>query len=219
MNFSYKLIRSRRRSICLLIKEGEIVVRAPRLAPKIIIDRFVLSKGDWINKHLKKSSVRFKRQYKEGESFLFSGKEYQLKIIKTNLKSPEIRFNKNDLVALTYDSSKGFLKIQIEKFYRAKTQNTVQKLIKKYEPNFSGKVTIRSYRSKWGSCSRKNDLTFNTKLSMTPDAVIEYVVLHELSHIKEKNHSKRFWVLVKSSDEKYNEKRRWLRQNNDKLAL
>lgn len=219
MNQKYKLIRSHRRTVCLLIKDGELVARAPYFTPKPIVDRFIMSKSDWIERHLQKSKNHFKREYKEGETFLYHGKNFELKIIKTNLKSPEVKFDEDKLVVLSYDTSKKFIKLAIEKFYRIRAQKVVNNLIKEYDPSFRGKITIKSYKSKWGSCSAKNDLTFNLKLAMTPFEVIKYVISHELSHINEKNHSKRFWQLVKLSDEKYNEKRKWLRLNNEKLVL
>lgn len=219
MNLSYKLVRSHRRSLCLLIKEGELVVRAPYLTPKFFIDRFVASKTFWIKKHLQKPSPSFKRQYNEGEKFLLFGKEYKLRVIKTNQKDSNIYIRGLQLNALVYDTSKKFLKLAIEKFYRLKTQKIVLGLIKKYEPGFKGKVTIKPYKSKWGSCSGRDDLTFNLKLAMTPIEVIKYVLLHELSHIREKNHSKRFWKLVEASDNQYNEKRKWLRENHQRIVL
>jgi len=224
--FEYKLIKARRRTICLSIRDGQLIVRAPFLTPAWYINRFLDSKSDWIEKHLRKTQVLFKRQYKEGEKFLFLGRELELKIIMTNLKKPEIETNSLNLTILTYDDSKKFLRLQIERFYKDRTREIVLKLIKKYEPDFSGsaclparQVTIKPYKSKWGSCTGKNDLSFNSKLAMTPMEVIEYVVIHELCHIKQKNHSKNFWQLVGSIDGEYNKRRKWLRRLHDKLVL
>lgn len=216
---NYQIIRSRRRSMCIMIKDGEVVVKAPPLVPKVLINRFVLSKSDWINKHLTNPKVRFKRQYKEGEKFLVLGREHILKIIKTILKKPEIKLEGKNLVILTYDDSKKFLRLQVEKFYSEKTRQIVRRTIQKYEPSYSGKILFKAYKSKWGSCTGKNDLSFNVKLAMTPIEVIEYVVIHELAHFHQKNHSRHFWSLVSSADKEYNSKRKWLRANNDKLVL
>jgi predicted metal-dependent hydrolase len=215
----YKLVRSRRRNICLTVRNGELIVRAPALMPIILINRFISSKVSWIEKHLEKSKPTFIRHYKEGEKFLFLGKELFLSLIKTNLPKPEIKIDGNKIIILSYDVSKPFLKIQIERFYKDKTIQTVKKLIEKYDPKFNGKLTFKSYQSKWGSCTGKNDLSFNTKLAMAPIEVIEYVVIHELSHIKQKNHSKNFWKLVAEIDSEYNKRRKWLRVNHERLVL
>lgn len=76
-----------------------------------------------------------------------------------------------------------------------------------------GRITIRAQRTRWGSCSAKGNLNFNCLLMLTPDHVIEYVVVHELCHRKEMNHSPRFWAQVESVLPDYPRSRRWLREN------
>ena len=76
-----------------------------------------------------------------------------------------------------------------------------------------GRITIRSQHSRWGSCSAKGNLNFNCLLMLTPDDVIEYVVVHELCHRKEMNHSLRFWAEVERVLPRYRESRRWLKEN------
>jgi len=221
MEFNYKLIRSRRRTVCLEIRNGELVVRAPILAPQKIIENFIKSKKDWISKRLVKSQKTFNRQYKQGEPFFYLGNEIPLRIIKTNLKHPEVQLESNQLVILTNDVTKRILREALIGFYKKQASQIILKIIKKHEGKFGmyGKVTVKDYKSKWGSCTARNNLSFSAKLAMAPRDVIEYVVLHELSHIKQKNHSKNFWSLVKSVDNRYNEKRKWLRANHHKLVL
>ena len=60
------------------------------------------------------------------------------------------------------------------------------------------RVSVRDQRSRWGSCSDRGSLSFNWRLIMTPQAVLEYIVVHEMAHIEEHNHSRRFWSLVGS---------------------
>lgn len=79
------------------------------------------------------------------------------------------------------------------------------------------RISIRKQRTRWGSCSSKGNLNFNVLLMMAPIDVIDYVVIHELCHRKEMNHSKRFWALVESQMPDYKECRRWLRENGDHL--
>lgn len=221
MEFNYKLIRSRRRTVCLEIRNGELVIRAPILAPQKIIEGFIKSKRDWIAKRLVKSQKIFKRQYKEGEPFFYLGNEVPLRIIKTNLKHPEVQLENNQLVILTSDIAKHILKEALTEFYKNQAEKIISKILKKHENKFGtyGKVKVKDYKSKWGSCTSRNNLSFSAKLAMAPRDVIEYVVLHELSHIEQKNHSKTFWSLVKSVDDKYNEKRKWLKINHHKLVL
>ncbi|GAB4380334.1 M48 family metallopeptidase [Methanothermobacter thermautotrophicus] len=74
-----------------------------------------------------------------------------------------------------------------------------------------GRVRFRRMRSRWGSCSSRGNLSFNTLLSHLPDRMVEYVVLHELAHLREMNHSPRFWGILESEIPDYSERRRMLR--------
>lgn len=80
-----------------------------------------------------------------------------------------------------------------------------------------GRITIRAQRTRWGSCSAQGNLNFNCLLMLTPDHVMEYVVVHELCHRKEMNHSARFWAEVERVLPGYRESRRWLKENGDGL--
>ena len=76
-----------------------------------------------------------------------------------------------------------------------------------------GRITIRAQRTRWGSCSAQGNLSFNCLLMLTPDDVMEYVVVHELCHRKEMNHSARFWAEVERVLPGYRESRRWLKEH------
>lgn len=76
-----------------------------------------------------------------------------------------------------------------------------------------GKITIRCQKTRWGSCSSKCNLNFNCLLMLTPENVIDYVVVHELCHLKQMNHSKQFWYEVKSILPQYEKSHKWLKQN------
>ena len=79
-----------------------------------------------------------------------------------------------------------------------------------------GRITIRNQRTRWGSCSAKGNLNFNCLLMMMPPEIIDYVVVHELAHRREMNHSKAFWDIVESVLPDYKERRRWLRENGNR---
>jgi predicted metal-dependent hydrolase len=81
----------------------------------------------------------------------------------------------------------------------------------------SRQVSIRSQKTRWGSCSSKGTLSFNWRLVMVPPEVLDYVVIHELIHIGEHNHSKRFWEKVAAIDPAYKNHRRWLKENQSYL--
>lgn len=80
-----------------------------------------------------------------------------------------------------------------------------------------GRITVRHQRSRWGSCSARKNLSFNCLLMLTPPEVIDYVVVHELCHIKEMNHSKKFWAEVEKVIPDYKARREWLKKNGNIL--
>lgn len=80
-----------------------------------------------------------------------------------------------------------------------------------------GNITVRSKKTRWGSCSGKGNLNFNCLLMLVPEKVLDYVIVHELCHRKEMNHSQKFWALVAQVLPDWQERRRWLRENGGKL--
>lgn len=79
------------------------------------------------------------------------------------------------------------------------------------------KITIKCQKSRWGSCSSKKNLNFNCLLMLTPNDVIDYIIVHELCHLKEMNHSKRFWNEVKTVLPNYEESHKWLKENGNTI--
>ena len=79
------------------------------------------------------------------------------------------------------------------------------------------RITIRTQRTRWGSCSSKGNLNFNRLLALVPPEVLDYVVVHELCHLKEMNHSPKFWALVESILPDYKQHKKWLKENGNAL--
>lgn len=82
-----------------------------------------------------------------------------------------------------------------------------------------GRITIRDQKTRWGSCSSRGNLNFNWRLIMTPPAVLDYVIIHELCHLRELNHSPLFWNLVAQACPPYQTHRLWLRQHGPRLTV
>ena len=81
------------------------------------------------------------------------------------------------------------------------------------------KLELRNQRTRWASCSVQRTLSFNWRLVMAPPDVIDYVVIHELAHLRERNHTRRFWQLVRQYDPDYEQHVEWLKENSVRLIF
>jgi len=91
----------------------------------------------------------------------------------------------------------------------------IDELNKKYFNKKINKIFFKNHKSKWGSCSSNNNINISTRLLFAPEPVMDYVCIHELAHLVEKNHSGKFWNLVEKAMPDYKDKIKWLRDNGD----
>ena len=162
------------------------------------------------------SKADYIKEYIDGESFYYLGKVYKLIHVKgqrdialsEKLEIPDCdREQKRKLLFKWYKSRAAII-------YEERT-NSYAKSMQLYPSQI--KISIANKR--WGSCSGKNNINLSWRLIMAPIEVLDYVIIHELAHIKYKNHSKDFWNLVAVYDKKYRQHRKWLRENGYKLVV
>jgi len=115
---------------------------------------------------------------------------------------------------VTLNSQNDRLNLVLEWWYRQQAEKLIKKRADELCPQLGvtyNRLTIRGAKTRWGSCSRKGNLNFNWKLMMVPEPVIDYVIIHELAHLKEMNHSRNFWKLVAEHCPKWRSHKKWLR--------
>jgi predicted metal-dependent hydrolase len=217
----YQLVRSRRRTIALIVqKDGSLVVRAPLQAPEKFIREFVASKADWVRKQkvrAQKIARAVAHAYVDGEKFLYLGQSYPLKIV-----SPR-------RTALTlgtgFELSRSALpraEAAFVRWYKRRAAELLSERVRLLAAKYGyrpSKVRITSARTRWGSCSPQGTLSFTWRLVMAPAAVIDYVVIHELVHLEIKNHSPKFWGRLGERLPEYKTHVAWLRKNGHFLSL
>ncbi|MFC2028398.1 M48 family metallopeptidase [Chloroflexota bacterium] len=215
-----KIIRSKRKTIAIVMQnDGSILIRAPLKARNLQIQQFVNSKKNWIETQQKKI---IKRQvpahmYLEGEKFLFLGKMYDLTLSNT-IKLP---LSLNGRFILD-KSKKHNAELIFIKWYRERSRENFSERANYYSKKFGyrfNKIRISSARTRWGSCSSKGNLSFTWRLIMAPQEIIDYVIIHELVHLRIKNHSSSFWSRVSEHEPDFKRKRKWLRENGHLLIL
>lgn len=217
-----QLIRSKRRTISLEINpDGSLTVRAPMRAPDEEIKALVNSKKDWIIKKQKLASEKAKealpKQFVSGEMFLYLGVNYPLEIV--DKRSAPLVLNGKFLLAAGLQAH---ARQVFEKWYRAQASQVIKPrtaaLADRYDFQFT-MIRINGAKTRWGSCGPKGSLNFPWRLVMAPENVIDYVIVHELVHLRVRNHSKGYWQAVKGIMPDYEERLNWLKENGHRLSL
>ena len=181
----------------------------------------LFSKKKWVSKK-RKEYLRFERKipdrsFEEGEEISILGDEKEIWIEKQ--RSNQIDDN---IVLAKHLVERTSLKDQLEKALRDKARDVIKAKIEQYSSELKNdheKVFIRDQQTRWGSCSSKGNLNFNWRLILGPEHVLEYVVVHELAHLKEKSHNEDFWSIVREVYPDYKKSNRWLSENSSKLIF
>lgn len=211
-----KIVRSKRHSISLIINNNnELIVRAPlKCAEKAIYD-FIYQKSEWIVKkraELKSHSYAPLKAI-SGEKIPILDNIYEIMLYDKS----RVKLVNNIIYLPKVNSSKNLLSY-IKKF----TKNYITKRVEVIAKTFNFKykdIKISSARTRWGSCNYLNSLSFTYKLILCPKTVVDYIIIHELSHTIEKNHSKKFWNIVKTCCPNYKESEHWLKENRQIINL
>jgi predicted metal-dependent hydrolase len=224
---------SRARHMRLQIKSDkpELVLIIPRWTLGIEIDRFLEKQAGWIEKHWskieKQSKLRPKPKYLDGDTFYYFGEPLTLQLIPAYLKKPMVRIRDNKMQVSVYryvtmSEGKKMVKKAIQEFYKQKASETIHDRLEYFNEHYQfhyNRVTFRNQKTRWGSCSTRKNLNFNWRLIMAPIQVIDYVVVHEMCHLEQMNHSKKYWELVAQRIPNYKEVRKWLRENQFLLKI
>jgi len=217
-----EIIRTKRKTIALIVgRDGRLIVRAPMRAGAESIQKFIAEKEKWIRTkqgHVKETYPPFvPKEYVNGEGFWYLGKIYKLQLGENT--KPLLYLNGNFQLARTAVSK---APIAFERWYREQAYTVISERVQWYaaKHGFNYKqVKITSARARWGSCNDKGTLSFAWRLVMAPVPVIDYVVVHELMHLRVKNHSKKFWALIQILMPDCKKRIEWLEINGHLLNL
>lgn len=184
--------------------KAEVVVRAPKFMPEFMIRKFVESQKDWIESNLAK--VKKNQVLVESNELYIFDKKYQVVInnsadkMGVAVKDGQIHVNNLSVktAAKIQQQIEEFLKKTASKYISTRTQELAKKMEISYK-----RIALKEQSSRWGSCSSYGNLNFNWRLVHYSPAIIDYVIIHELTHRLEMNHSKKFWEIVKKYDSEY----------------
>ena len=218
----YKLVRSRRKTVAIYItNDAAVEIRAPLKMPKSDIEKVIASKEKWIEKSLglreqiNAEKSEFTLNY--GDMVMLAGNMYQIKI----KDGKRAGFN-GECFYLPPNLAPNEIKGAVVQIYKAVAKRIIHNKVSEYAKCMNitlAAIKITSAKTRWGSCSGKNSINFSWRLVMADDDVIDYVVVHELAHIREHNHSPRFWKVVQEILPDYKDRQSKLKTLQKKLSI
>lgn len=226
MSIKYQLKRSKnRKTLAIKIKAKEVFVYAPMHLKQDFIEQWLMQKQNWINKHLEKQIKRVDAASVLTQKTLsILGEDVNLAFVEGQVKSNAelvdgvLSINTSRRVINVRDKQLSliaeFAKDKLTDYCSAKAQI----LAKQINESFHS-VSVKHVRSRWGACDSKRRLQFNLQLVTAPLWVIEYVVAHEVAHLKVMDHSCRFWQTVEGIYPDYRNAENWLKENGYKLDI
>ncbi|KQN96207.1 M48 family metallopeptidase [Paenibacillus sp. Leaf72] len=208
----YEIVRSNRKTLALTVdSEAKLVVRAPIQLGEDVIRDFIKKKARWITDKQRHVSDYATKQsafvLEDGENVLYLGKSYA--VLRKAVQ--EVTIEGNFLFVPEDMMLEGFaewMKAQGDRVIRERVDYYSNLMGVKY-----ASVKMSEAKRRWGSCGAGNTLNFAWRLVMCPQSVIDYVVVHELSHVTYKDHSAKFWIRVATVMPSYKEAQDWLRLN------
>jgi predicted metal-dependent hydrolase len=211
--------RRARRYILRLRPDGTARVTVPRGGVIAEAKRFAERNAAWLERQLLRQALSPSRpaSWPAGTEILFRGDRVRLEAGANGL-SGVIRFGGE---AVPVADATGDLRPAVERHLRQLAARELPPRVLELAALHSlpvRRVTVRNQRSRWGSCSRRGTISLNWRLVQAPGFVRDYLVLHELAHLKEMNHSRRFWGEVARLCPDYREAERWLKQHSSLLA-
>jgi len=223
---SYTVKRSTKaKHIRLEVKSGTgLTVVIPNSYNARYIPDLLEAKREWILSKLAKCgqlrSHRIENELKSGDTLPYLGQDLEIVRRQNRGSGDSVRRERNKLIVVLR-AEEGRLDLAVEQWYRMQAADLIKGKVEKAVACLGisyNRIIIRGQKTRWGSCSHKANLNFNWKLIMAPEPVIDYVITHELVHLKEMNHTKRFWGLVAEYCPRWRECRKWLRDHGAELA-
>lgn len=223
----YVRVSARARNVRLVIRPTtglEIVL--PRGASAARAEQWLHEKAAWIVRTLDRvvaETASEPEPLTSGSFLSCAGRQIQL-VLQSGAPAGRFRatLDGDTLRLTTTDTSQETVRAALAAWYRKQARVVIAERLTVWNAHYRftfGRVSIKEQKSRWGSCSRQGNLNFNWRLLLAPLPVLDYVVIHELAHLKEQNHSPRFWAIVAQTCPDYTAKRRWLRQHGRDLRF
>ncbi len=221
MKLDYEVIYSDRKTIRITVeRDRTVVVRAPKQASRDAVSAAVNKKRLWIWQKVrdpqKYPDPAPRKEFVDGETFLYLGQQYGLSL--TREEKPEVRLEGREFKMAAAVKAQGDSLFRLWYLARAneKMRPRIAALAAEMGVAYS-RIWVRDLKYRWGSCTPGGTLSFNWRIIQAPMIVVDYLIVHELAHILEPNHSQDFWNIVAVHVPRWVKARGWLRQHGSNL--
>lgn len=224
----FDVIYRKRKTLEISVEPPHVImVVAPIGITEEVIIKKTKSRAKWIIEQLYSfkniNYQKINREYVNGESFMYLGRNYSLQIIvNEEIKKPEVKLYHSKFYVTAPIKDSQTIEKAMEHWYRKKTKEKIEERIKYYQPFFAKRpldIKVKEQRKRWGSCTTKDELLFNWRCVMAKANVLDYIIVHEMCHMYHKNHSKEFWELLASIMPDYESRKEWLKNYGVKMDL
>lgn len=231
MNFDFpvEIIRTERsKSASIEIEDDIVKVVVPKTLSDQRIEDLISNRTAWIRQKLKIhiETIRPKpKEYVNGESFTYLGRNYRLKCIRGGTGLVKLKngyLNVPVAECVSGSALEQSVQQSLHGWYQSRALEKLKEKTKRYSSILGVKpqsVDVKEYKARWGSCSSSGDITYNWRIIIAPHQIVDYIVAHELCHLLEHNHGPKYWKLVQSVIPNYREHREWLKVNGEGLRV
>lgn len=217
----YQLERRQRRTVGLKITQTGLVIHAPKRISQSQLEDIIMQKADWVLRKL--ASVTANKipeiQWQHGEQLLFLGNAITL-TIEHNARSKTVEYEPGILQLAMPNQDEMLIARKVIQWYKKQAITDFTRRLEIFSSKLGvtfTSLTLSNAASRWGSCNSKKEIRLNWRLLQAPPHIINYVVCHELAHIKEMNHSAKFWATVASIFPDYKSAEKELKALSSKL--
>jgi predicted metal-dependent hydrolase len=184
-------------------EEGNLIIKSPVVSQNYI-EKLLLKKANWINRSREKILNKKGRalDFNKEAELLFMGKAYPITLQQQTKNRTTLILEDHTYFLLHYHHyDETLFQKKIDHFYKEEAKKQIPPLVERWAKKmalYPNKISFRKTKRQWGSCSSRNDLSFNTMMMKLPPTLIEYIIVHELAHIQYKHHQKKFWACIEA---------------------
>ncbi len=221
---TYHIVRSKRKTMVVHVQHEQVQVRAPHFVSDAQIADFVGKHTQWITRKLSEKAQHDSQRLRlqDNAKIFYKGKSLRLRLFVRTLEAIEVTDTELHIFAKRIDERS--VAAVLQRWLMAQAKAVLPQRTRALAAHLNADtklkdVVFRKTKSKWGHCTSSGRIQFNWLIMLAPDAIIDYMICHEVSHLLVMNHSAKFWALVESVCPDYRVYVRWLRKHEHRLWI